>query len=997
MTVTTPILEASQPAGARGFVRTLLWKNFLLKRKHPVKWLFEVLLPVLLIVGLGLMKMQMENSVFESGWTPWKGKSDVLFTGLKPSSYLVNSEKTMSNFLVQIASERIDGYRDRSLPPIDKACRVAMNAGNVSLDKSSPFAYPSTCLDYLPTKIAIVPDNAFTRQYFVATLSQWYPRVPLGPTAAVPSLADSVSFFPSEDALEKYILDPKYGVAYDTPPLAAAIVFTTMPSTLGTAGNMEYSLRFNSTTELDRGTLTVPHSTLAVVDPLQRKLDAWPLNYYASSGFLTLQTLVTRFATCVPDWKDGKTTGTCTAANSVAVASPEVDTQLRQQIVKEGQFARLLADPDSTKSRFTDNASSISLPAEAWSLLLKPLRQLPQSTGGSLVFPFPIDGYTESGFYDAISFVFGIFFVISYLQCLSSILVALISEKESKTRELIKILGVPDMAIVTSWYITYGAVLFLGSVLQTAAAKAVLFENSDIFLLFLFFLFFSYSLMAYGYMVSAIFSKAKVGSYMGIIGFFLMYLISVAFTDTSPEAGKTLASLLPPVALVFGVSNMAAAETNGVGITFANVNESIKNYRFSTSLIVLLVDCVLYTLLGLYLERVVPKDYGVTETWYFPVSPSYWRRRRAGRQAAQPQSNDSAGVALDIVNDAIEPVGADLKQQEKSGDALQIRNLRKVFSVPGGEKVAVEGMHLTMYKNQITCLLGHNGAGKTTLISMLTGMIPTTSGDATVHGLSLHNDLDVIRRSMGVCPQHDVLYPDLTVYEHLAFYGKIKGFTGPSLEDQINASIAEVGLTEKRLVPSSELSGGMKRKLSLAIALLGDSQLVFLDEPTSGMDPYSRRSSWEIIMNNRPNRIIVLTTHFMDEADILGDRIAIMAEGELRCCGSSLFLKNRYGAGYNFSLVKAEHCDTTALIDFVSSHVVDAKVLSNVGTEIAFQLPLHATHLFAPMFAALDDNLSGHGILSYGISVTTMEEVFIKVAELGDERHQHTLPAKTKP
>ncbi|RLO07401.1 hypothetical protein DYB28_004655, partial [Aphanomyces astaci] len=135
-------------------------------------------------------------------------------------------------------------------------------------------------------------------------------------------------------------------------------------------------------------------------------------------------------------------------------------------------------------------------------------------------------------------------------------------------------------------------------------------------------------------------------------------------------------------------------------------------------------------------------------------------------------------------------------------------------------------------------------------------------------------------------------------------------------------------------------------------------------------------------------------THFMDEADILGDRIAIMAEGELRCCGSSMFLKNRYGAGYNFSLVKMDDCDTDALIAFVRSHVDTAKVLSNVGTEVSFQLPLDCSHLFAAMFIELDANLARLGVLSYGISVTTLEEVFIKVAEVGDEHNQHTLQSK---
>uniref|UniRef100_K3XDI3 ABC transporter domain-containing protein n=1 Tax=Globisporangium ultimum (strain ATCC 200006 / CBS 805.95 / DAOM BR144) TaxID=431595 RepID=K3XDI3_GLOUD len=306
--------------------------------------------------------------------------------------------------------------------------------------------------------------------------------------------------------------------------------------------------------------------------------------------------------------------------------------------------------------------------------------------------------------------------------------------------------------------------------------------------------------------------------------------------------------------------------------------------------------------------KVVPKEWGTTLKWYFPVSPSYWRSKRKGVVAQKPKSDDALldNVVLDV-NPNFEPVSNDLREQERNGSALSVQRLRKVFPVPGGEKIAVKGLNLVMYKDQITCLLGHNGAGKTTLISMLTGMTAPSGGDATFRGMSLNDDMDDIRESLGICFQHDVLFGQLTVEEHLLIFGQIKGYVDEELKAVVENQIREVGLTEKRHVKSSELSGGMKRKLSVAISLLGDSSLVFLDEPTSGMDPYSRRSTWEILLNNRNDRVMVLTTHFMDEADILGDRIAIMAEGE-----------NRYGAGYNLTLVKDEAgCNDNNLIAFI--------------------------------------------------------------------------------
>jgi ATP-binding cassette subfamily A (ABC1) protein 3 len=170
--------------------------------------------------------------------------------------------------------------------------------------------------------------------------------------------------------------------------------------------------------------------------------------------------------------------------------------------------------------------------------------------------------------------------------------------------------------------------------------------------------------------------------------------------------------------------------------------------------------------------------------------------------------------------------------------------------------------------------------------------------------MSVKKQMSSIRPKLGVCPQHDILYPQLTVTEHLQLFCAIKGMPSESIARHVQEMIELVGLTEKKNALSAALSGGQKRKLSIGIALLGDSKVVFLDEPTSGMDPYSRRWTWNLLKQKKAGRVIVLTTHFMDEADYLGDRIAIMANGNIQCCGSSLFLKNKYGVGYTFTITK---------------------------------------------------------------------------------------------
>ena len=156
--------------------------------------------------------------------------------------------------------------------------------------------------------------------------------------------------------------------------------------------------------------------------------------------------------------------------------------------------------------------------------------------------------------------------------------------------------------------------------------------------------------------------------------------------------------------------------------------------------------------------------------------------------------------------------------------------------------------------------------------------------------------------------------------------------------------LQEIDLQDVRKQLAKTLSGGQKRKLSVAIAMIGDSQIVMLDEPTSGMDTSARRRLWEMLKRNKAGRIVILTTHYMDEADILGDRIAIMAEGKVQCVGSSLFLKNNYGVGYNLVIAKQTRDPAPQVDQFIISRIDNAKKLQEVSSEITYQLPKESSH-----------------------------------------------------
>ena len=152
---------------------------------------------------------------------------------------------------------------------------------------------------------------------------------------------------------------------------------------------------------------------------------------------------------------------------------------------------------------------------------------------------------------------------------------------------------------------------------------------------------------------------------------------------------------------------------------------------------------------------------------------------------------------------------------------------------------------------------------------MLTGLYEPTAGDALIYNKRLTTELESIRQFIGVCPQHDTLFPELSVAEHLRFYGRLKlpSIAAGDLQCNVEETVASIGLSEKLDARSVALSGGQKRKLSLGISLIGKNKVIFLDEPTSGMDPYSRRSTWNSLRANREGRCMVLTTHFMVSCD----------------------------------------------------------------------------------------------------------------------------------
>ena len=226
-----------------------------------------------------------------------------------------------------------------------------------------------------------------------------------------------------------------------------------------------------------------------------------------------------------------------------------------------------------------------------------------------------------------------------------------------------------------------------------------------------------------------------------------------------------------------------------------------------------------------------------------------------------------------------------------AGPAVVTRALRKEF----GELVAVESLDLTIRRGEVFGLLGPNGSGKTTTIRMLCGLLVPTSGDATVVGFDILTQSEQLRRNIGYMSQRYGLYDELTVYENIRFYASVYGLRGEVREARIRELMEDLGLTPRRDQMAGTLSGGWKQRLALASATAHKPQMLFLDEPTAGVDPAARRRFWQITYDlAKAGTTILVTTHYMDEAARC-ERVALLSRGHLIALGTPGEVSKQFG------------------------------------------------------------------------------------------------------
>lgn len=423
---------------------------------------------------------------------------------------------------------------------------------------------------------------------------------------------------------------------------------------------------------------------------------------------------------------------------------------------------------------------------------------------------------------------------------------------------------------------------------------------------------------------------------------------------------------------------------------------------FCTVFIFLIVQWAVLLVVGLYLDRVLPgagaaREHplfflGVERGAGFRVLPSQRRADAAAAAAAAGVVKPPADVGTSESDEeaarriTAHPAEGDDVIQERAraaalGDGstgIVVHSLVKVY--PGKPpKRAVDGLSLAVPRDSVFGVLGANGAGKTSTIAMLTGLSAPSAGLVWMNGINTSADVRGVHRGLGVCPQHDVLWGTLTGEEHLMLYARLKGVT-EDVAGVVAASLASVELTEAAKRQVMKYSGGMKRRLSVAIAFIGNPSIVLLDEPSAGLDPRSRYRLWECIQERKAGKTVLLTTHNMEEAQRLCDRVGIMALGQLVAIGSPTALKLRLTSGYRLtaSVASGRQAELDGLIRAELS--ADASLLpDSLGGSVSYSLPRDVN--LSRLFTVMEASREGLQLRDWGVSQSTLEDVFVDVTQ----------------
>ena len=455
-----------------------------------------------------------------------------------------------------------------------------------------------------------------------------------------------------------------------------------------------------------------------------------------------------------------------------------------------------------------------------------------------------------------------------------------------------------------------------------------IFSSSSILITLVFMIVAGLALSSFAVFGAAFFQKAQLSGIVSAIVTIILGIIAQVISASAKTGTVAILSLLfPPMNFIFFLITVARFEQQGLK---TNLLHAAPGSTSSLKGIVLWIFFIIqipgYQMLGALLER------------YF------YGTRSKSRVVSWSDNGGNNSVELSNVSKIYQP-------------NWFYRHIAPVFGRRRETVAAVNDLSLTVVKGQILVLLGANGSGKTTALEAIAGLNKINSGSIMVNGLG----------GIGICPQKNVLWDELTVKEHVEVFNRLKAIGTADLAPQIISLIKKCDMDRKIKARAKTLSGGQKRKLQLALMLTGGSRVCCIDEVSSGLDPLSRRKIWDILLAERSKITQIFTTHYLDEADLLADHIAILSKGTMRAEGSAVALKAQFGTGYRVAV----HHELSSL---------PAPEFEGISRMISMDRTTYSTH-DSVTTAGLIDKLEDAGIQNYQVAGPTIEDVFLQLAE----------------
>ncbi|XP_075981213.1 phospholipid-transporting ATPase ABCA3-like [Anticarsia gemmatalis] len=448
-------------------------------------------------------------------------------------------------------------------------------------------------------------------------------------------------------------------------------------------------------------------------------------------------------------------------------------------------------------------------------------------------------------------------------------------------------------------------------------------------------------------------------------------------TTTHVVRNAILSCLLPHTSMYLFWDEVIKMEALGRGVTLSNILKTNDWFAMSplTIWFLMCVHVVFLMALDWYLDLVKPGRNGIPKKWNFIFERTYWFPKKRRKVHFHVTSEQTTKLLRDSRYFETSPQDAEV--------AIKLINVTMAFKDNKTSVVALQKVCLDLYEGEVSVILGKNGAGKTTLMSIITGMFAATKGSVYINGQDIGHRVLHTQEDVALCPQRNITYFNLTVKENIQFFERLK-VTHHVKHMTADQLITHLHMDKFTDVFSKQLPKGLQRCLQVACTLVGGAQILVLDEPTSGMDIEARHRLWNLIMELRGAKTIVMSTSYLEEADALGDRIAILDKGHLRCHGSPTFLKETLDTGFNLIITLKTDTRMKELQSLVEDTIPNARYKMQDTTRVIFVLPHKEAALFPLLFDKIEAKRKEFKISMIDVGMF-MEQIFSEFIEKDNE------------